>query len=155
MLCSIPDQLKFSVWGSETCGIVGQRGSKRNRDWSLSEYYINCLPFHPPIFSFQQPHTKERSLVSFTWWRQPLSALLSPSPYKPSSPQGGRCSQAVAEGASHGPPARAWWVVMEWLGQSFLLGQTYPSVFEHRIYLGKFCHNGWPSRCPLHQRCLP
>ena len=72
--------------------------------------YINCLPFHPPNFPFQQPYTKERSLVSLTWWRKPLSALLSPSPYKPSSPQGGRCPQAPTEGASQGPPARAWWV---------------------------------------------
>lgn len=109
MLYTILDQLKCSVWGSETCGVWARKKEQEGMEIGLSQSnYINSLPFHPPNFPFQQPHTKERPPVSFTWRRQPLSALLSPSPYKPPSPQGGRCSQAFTEAANQGPPGRAW-----------------------------------------------
>lgn len=73
--------------------------------WKSAYFYClsNSKHFLEQIL---QPHTKERSLESFIWWRQPLCALLSPSSYQPSSPQGGGCSQALTEGASQGPPAR-------------------------------------------------
>lgn len=47
MLCSILDQLKFSIWGSDTCGVMGQRESTRgNQAWSFSEqlYKLPSLP---------------------------------------------------------------------------------------------------------------
>lgn len=103
MLCCIPDQLKCSVWVSETHGVR----ERENQEWSFSEQFYKLPLLYPPVFPFQQPHTKEGSLVSFTRWRQPLSAVLSPSPHKPSSPQGGRRSQALTEGASQRAPARA------------------------------------------------
>lgn len=143
MLCCIPDQLKCSVWVSEIYVLWAKQQEKERIKNGLSQRnFINCLSSHSPIFSFQQPHTKEGSLVSFTRRRQPLSALLSPSPHKPSSPQGGRSSQALTEGASQGAPARARWVGDGVPGAWFPLRTILSRFLSVKTYLGIICQNG-------------
>ena len=65
MLCYIPNQLKFSVWGSETCSVLGQRERARgNRDWSFSEWLhkLPLLPFSRLSLS-ATPYQREISCV--------------------------------------------------------------------------------------------
>lgn len=136
MLCSILDQLKFSIWGSDTCGVMGQRESTRgNQAWSFSEqlYKLPSLPSSQLSLS-ATPYQREISCVIYMVETATQCSTLSIT-LQTFQPSGRKMFSSSYKRCQPGTPSNSmvsWW----WSDfQGSLLGQSYTCFFQHKIYL--------------------